>query len=72
MTDYKNAELLRHAYLNNPCNGSSTRNICRGQRNWNVCDYGDVYAGNGLECWKQGGDHWCVHCERITMEAGTK
>ena len=65
MTDYANAERLRKKYLENSAENSKTRNICRALPNWNGCDYCDVYAGGGLECWKQGAAHWCNHCERV-------
>lgn len=68
MTDYENAEKLRAEYLKNTHPEQNERNICRGRRNWNVCDYGNVYAGSGLECWKQGAPHWCVYCERVKKE----
>lgn len=64
MTDLVNAEKLREIYLLTNTPKNSKRNICRAKRNWNGCDYCDVYAGNGLECWKQGEKHSCCHCER--------
>ena len=66
MTDFENAEQLRKIYLLENHPESKTRNICKAKRNWNGCDYCDVYAGSGLECWKQGAKHNCFHCERIT------
>ncbi len=57
-TNYANAERLRKHYLTAEPR-KVTRNICIGRRNWDVCDYGDVYAGTGLECWKQDGKHAC-------------
>ncbi len=67
MTDYKNAERLRAAYLANPCEGAKVRNICRALPNWNGCDYCDTYSGAGLDCWKQGKPHNCCHCERVNI-----
>lgn len=64
MTDYANAERLRKVYLSYD-HSSKMVNICRAKRNWNGCDYADVYAGSGLECWKQGGEHNCIRCERV-------
>ena len=61
MTDVENAEKLRTYYLtHNPRKG--TRNVCTGRRNWNVCDYGDIYGGCGEDCWKQDGNHKCDRC----------
>lgn len=37
-------------------------NICTARKNWNGCSYADVFAGSGLECWKQDGEHNCVRC----------
>lgn len=60
MTDYKNAERLREKYL--ACTHRKTVvNVCAARRNWNGCDYCDVYSGSGCECWKQDGKHNCVH-----------
>ena len=64
MTDYKNAERLHDYYLTHK-KQKTVVNICRARKNWNGCDYCDVYAGSGLECWKQTGPHYCVHCERV-------
>ena len=61
MTDYANAERLRAYYLSHKGRQNKV-NLCNGMRNWNVCDYGDVYAGAGCECWKQDGKHNCVRC----------
>lgn len=61
MTETMNAEKLRDYYLTHPAR-KSVVNICTGRRNWNVCDYGDIYAGAGLECWKQDGKHRCIRC----------
>ena len=64
MTDFENAEELRKYYLTHPKRKGIT-NICNGKRNWNVCDYGDVYAGCGLECWKQDGKHKCCRIVEV-------
>lgn len=64
MTNTTNAERLRAAYLRNQHAESKARNICTARRNWNGCDYADIYAGAGLECWKQGALHACIRCER--------
>ena len=64
MTDYTNAERLRKEYLNGPQN-TKKKNICKARRNWNGCDYCDVYAGCGLECWKQGEKHNCCYCIEV-------
>lgn len=61
MTDYANAEKLRAYYLTHEPRKSKV-NLCNGRRDWNVCDYGDVYAGAGCECWKQDGPHNCARC----------
>ena len=45
----------------------NVKNICRAIPNWNGCDYCDVYAGSGIECWKQGNKHNCCHCERVNV-----
>lgn len=68
MADYANAERLRKKYLSGPQN-TKKKNICQARRNWNGCDYCDVYAGSGLECWKQGKPHNCCHCDNgVKME----
>lgn len=67
MTNYENAEKLREKYISEPHTESKIRNICRAKRNWNGCDYCDVYAGSGLECWKQGKKHNCCGCERVEI-----
>lgn len=60
MTDYKNAERLREKYL--ACiHRKTVVNVCTARRNWNGCDYCDVYSGSGCEYWKQDGKHNCVH-----------
>ena len=65
MTDFENAERLRKHYLTHKKRQNKT-NICQAQKNWNGCDYCDVYSGCGLECWKQDGKHNCVKCHEIT------
>lgn len=65
MTNLENAEKLRSIYLSTINTKQRIKNICRARKNWNGCDYCDVYAGSGLECWKQGSRHDCCHCERI-------
>lgn len=67
MTDFTNAERLRAEYLTRTAR-KNVVNICTGRRNWNVCDYGDVYAGAGCECWKQDGPHNCIHCMQMKRE----
>lgn len=64
MTNHENAERLRVEYITNSHPESKTRNICKARKNWDGCDYADVYAGSGLECWKQGTNHNCIKCER--------
>lgn len=64
MTDYANAEKMRTYYIMHPV--KVEKNICTGRRDWNVCDYGDIYAGAGLPCWKQDGPHYCAWCHRVT------
>ena len=64
MTNTTNAEKLRATYLQHTHSESKMRNICTARRNWNGCDYADIYAGAGLECWKQGAPHNCIRCER--------
>ncbi len=68
MTNLANAEQLRKIYLLAPHPEAKKRNICRASRNWNGCDYCDMYAGNGLECWKQGKKHFCCYCEQKEIE----
>lgn len=60
MTDLQNAEKLRYEFLTRSAR-KNTINICNARPNWNGCDYCDVYAGPGLECWKQNAKHTCVH-----------
>ena len=64
MTDYNNAERLREYYLKHDPRKTAV-NMCRAVRNWNGCDYCDVYAGSGLECWKQDGKHNCCKVEEV-------
>lgn len=59
MTDFENAEKLRKEHLTRRAR-KTIKNICKARPNWNGCDYCDVYAGPGLECWKQDGPHKCV------------
>ena len=68
MTDYKNAENLRQEYLTRTPRKTLV-NVCKARPRWNGCDYCDVYAGTGLECWKQDGPHNCCHCEQMKKEA---
>lgn len=68
MTNTTNAERLRAVYLQNMHAESKTRNMCTARRHWNGCDYADIYAGAGLECWKQGAAHACIRCERKKVE----
>lgn len=63
MTDKKNAETLRAYYLTHEPR-KTIINICTARKNWNGCDYCDVYAGAGLECWKQDGKHNCIRCRQ--------
>ena len=67
MTNLENAERLRKAYLQSTNTKHNVKNICRAIPNWNGCDYCDVYAGSGIECWKQGSKHNCCHCERVNI-----
>ena len=64
MTDYANAERLRKYYLTHK-QRQDAKNICRALPNWNGCDYCDIYAGAGLECWKQDGQHDCCKVEAV-------
>lgn len=64
MTDTANAERLRAYYLTHK-RRKSVVNICNARRNWNGCDYCDVHAGTGLECWKQDARHSCIHCKEV-------
>lgn len=61
MTNYNNAEILRNEYIKRTPR-KTVVNICTARKNWNGCDYADIYAGAGLECWKQDGKHDCVRC----------
>ena len=67
MTDTKNAETLREYYLTHKPRAKLV-NICTRRPNWNGCDYCDVYAGAGLECWKQDGPHNCIGCTQRQRE----
>lgn len=64
MTDYVNAEKLRDEYLKRKAR-KNVVNICTARRNWNGCDYCDVYAGMNMECWKQDEKHFCCHCMEV-------
>lgn len=60
MTDHANAERLYKEYVTRP-QRKTVRNVCQARPNWNGCDFCDVYAGPGLDCWKQNAKHSCVH-----------
>ena len=60
MTDHKNAERLYKEYRTRP-RRKTIRNVCQARPNWNGCDFCDVYAGPGQDCWKQNATHKCVH-----------
>ena len=64
MTDTKNAERLRALYLNESKKEKNFVNICTATKNWNGCDYADIYAGAGCECWNQAKKHNCIRCIR--------
>lgn len=64
MTNFKNAENLRHEYLTRTPR-KTIKNVCTARRNWNGCDYADVYGGMGCECWKQDSTHKCVRCMEV-------
>lgn len=64
MTNFVNAEKLRAEYLTRPAR-KSVVNICNARPNWNGCDYCDVYAGCGSECWKQDGKHNCIRVTEV-------
>lgn len=68
MTDTANAERLRTYYLTHQ-KRKAVVNICRARRDWNGCDYCDIYSGSGCECWKQDARHNCIHCEEMEKEA---
>ena len=70
MTDYQNAERLRHEYLTRP-QRKNLVNICAARPNWNGCDYCDVYSGTGLECWKQDATHNCCYCKQEQRKGAT-
>lgn len=63
-TNYENAERLRNYYLAHKARNNKI-NVCRAKRNWNGCDYCDVYAGTGEPCWKQDGKCNCVKVEEV-------
>ncbi len=66
MTDLENAERLRKIYLTTPReNMKNMKNICQALPNWNGCDYCDIYAGRGLECWEQTKKHGCCYCIEV-------
>ena len=67
MTDTANAERLREYYLTHKPR-QRVKNICTGVKNWNGCDYCDIYSGAGLECWKQDGKHYCVRVREETAK----
>lgn len=69
MTDYTNAEILRAHYLQDK-RRKNVINICQAIPNWNGCDYCDVYAGKGFECWKQSAKHNCCKCEEVESKTG--
>ena len=68
MTNLENAERLRAEYLKNAPRKNKV-NICQQRPNWNGCDYCDVYAGCGLECWEQTKKHWCFGCVEVDRRA---
>lgn len=66
MTNKANAERLRKSYLlNEGKHRKQVINICTAKRNWNGCDYCDIYAGSGLPCWEQTKKHNCIRCEEV-------
>lgn len=67
MTDLENAERLR-TYHNTHKPRNKVVNICTARRNWDGCDYCNVYSGCGLECWKQDGKHNCIKCQERRQE----
>ena len=67
MTNYENAEKLRKYYLTHKKRQNKT-NICQARKNWNGCDYCDVYSSCGLECWKQDEKHNCIYCTEVEKE----
>ena len=64
MTNIENAENLRRYYLTHDKRKNKT-NICTARKNWNGCDYCDIYAGCGCECWKQDSSHNCVRVMEV-------
>ncbi len=69
MTNFENAERLK-IYNDTHKTRKNIVNICTGKRNWNGCDYCDIYSGSGLECWKQDGKHNCVRCQEREKSVG--
>lgn len=67
MTNHANAENLRSEYLTRKPRKTIV-NMCTARKNWNGCDYADVYGGAGCECWKQDGHHNCVRCREVKRE----
>ena len=61
MINKENAEMLRTEYLTRKPR-KTIRNVCSARKNWNGCDYADVYSGMGCDCWKQDGKHNCIRC----------
>lgn len=61
MTNTTAAEECRKYYLTHTPR-KATINICHAMPNWSGCSYCDIYAGPGLECWKQDGPHHCCKC----------
>lgn len=68
MTKLENADKLRMEYIKNTPRKNIV-NICHARPNWNGCDYCDIYAGGGLECWEQTKSHWCCYCAEVEMRA---
>lgn len=62
-----NAERLRKLYVTQKPRKTLV-NICTARRNWDGCDFCDVYAGCGLECWEQTKRHDCCKCEQRKRE----
>lgn len=59
MTDIKNAEKLYKEYLTRPAR-KTIRNVCNAYPNFTGCDFCDLYAGPGKDCWKQNATHKCI------------
>lgn len=64
MTNFENAERLKKLYLSRTSR-KGKKNICQALPKWNGCDYCDIYAGRGLECWEQTKKHNCYHCKEV-------